>query len=236
MATPETIAASPAPQSRFLALWQNPVGKKAVMAVTGLALFLFSLGHVIGNLQVFKGPGDGGIRALDHYGELLRTSMPLLWTIRGGLLVMALLHVVAGVQLWLGKRAAREIDYQDYRPQVSTPASRTMIWSGLLILGFVVYHLLDLTIGVGGAPFEHGRVHDNLVNSLSRAGAAGFYVAAVIGLGFHLWHGLWSTTQSLGLAHRGVVGGIQKTAIFFAVAVTTLFAIIPLAVVFGLVS
>jgi len=74
------------------------------------------------------------------------------------------------------------------------------------------------------------------VNSLSRAGAAGFYVAAVIGLGFHLWHGLWSTTQSLGLAHRGVVGGIQKTAIFFAVAVTTLFAIIPLAVVFGLVS
>ena len=236
MATPETPASPAVPQSRFLALWQNPVGKKAVMAVTGIALFLFTIGHMAGNLQLFKAPGDDGVAALDHYGELLRTSMPLLWTIRIGLLVMALLHVVAGLQLWLLKRSAREVEYQDYRPQVSSVASRTMIWSGLLILGFLVYHLLDLTLGLGGAPFEHGRVHENLVNSLSRAAVSAVYVAAVIGLGFHLWHGLWSTTQSLGLAHRGVVGGVQKTAIFFAVVITVGFAIVPLAVVFGLVS
>ena len=236
MSSSETIAAAPpggpaAQPSRFLALWQNPVGKKAVMAVTGVLLFLFTLGHMAGNLQVFK-----GYPALDHYGELLRTSMPLLWTIRAGLLVLLLLHVVAGVQLWLAKRAARGVDYQDYRPQVSSVASRTMMWSGLLILGFAVYHVLDLTLGLGGAEFEHGKVHANLVASLSRAGVSAFYVAAVIGLGFHVWHGLWSVTQSLGLSHRGVVGATRRVAIALAVIVAVGFAAIPLAVVFGLVS
>jgi len=232
MSSTETIASPAVQQSRFLALWQNPVGKKAVMAVTGLVLFGFTLVHMAGNLQAFK-----GAEALNHYAELLRISMPFLWFTRIVLLTAVLLHVVAGVQLWLAKRAAREIAYQDYRPQVSSVASRSMMVSGILILGFVVVHLMDLTLGVGVAPtsFEEGAVHANLVASLSRGVMGAFYVTAVIGLGFHLWHGLWSITQTLGLSHRGVAPGIQKTAVFFAVLLACGFSAVPIAVLFGLV-
>jgi succinate dehydrogenase / fumarate reductase cytochrome b subunit len=229
----ETIARTAVQQSRFLALWQNPVGKKAVMAVTGVVLFGFTLVHMVGNLQAFK-----GAPALDHYAELLRISMPFLWTVRGILLASLLLHVVAAFQLWLAKRAARTIDYQDYRPQASSLASRTMMVSGLVILGFVAGHLMDLTVGTPGvatASFREGTVYANLVASLSRGAAGTIYVAAVIGLGFHLWHGLWSVTQSLGFAHRGVSAAIQRTAILLAVLLACGFAAVPIAVLLGLV-
>jgi len=234
-ATPAASATPPASatQSRFVALWQNPVGKKAVMAVTGLVLFGFTLVHMTGNLQAF-----GGSAKLDHYAELLRISMPFLWFTRIVLGVSVLLHVVAGLQLWLSKRAARTVDYQDYRPQTSSVASRTMLVSGLVLLGFVAGHLMDLTLGTPGlapAGFEHGRVYANLVASLSRGAAGTIYKVEVVGLGFHLWHGLSSVTQSLGFAHRGVTAVIQKTAIFFAVLLTCGFAAVPIAVLLGLV-
>ncbi|MFT3915501.1 MAG: succinate dehydrogenase cytochrome b subunit [Anaeromyxobacteraceae bacterium] len=237
MSSSETMASpggSAAPQSRFLALWLNPVGKKAVMAVTGVVLFVFTLVHMAGNLQAFK-----GAPALDHYAELLRVSMPFLWFTRIVLLTAFLLHVVAGAQLWFAKRAARAIPYQDYRPQVSSAASRGMMVSGLLILLFVLFHLADLTVGVPGVAtgdFREGSVFANLVASLSRGVVGAFYVAAVVGLGFHLWHGLWSVTQSLGFAHRDVAPGIQRAAIFFAVLLAVGFSAVPLAILFGLVA
>lgn len=232
MSSTETIASPAVQQSRFLALWQNPVGKKAVMAITGLVLFGFTLVHMAGNLQAFK-----GAEALNHYAELLRISMPFLWFTRIVLGTAFLLHVVAGVQLWLAKRAARAIPYQDYRPQVSSAASRSMMVTGIGILLFVVGHLMDLTLGVVVAPasFEHGAVFANLVASLSRGLAGVCYVAAVVALGFHLWHGLWSITQTLGLSHRGVAPGIQKTAVFLAVLLACGFSAVPIAVLFGLV-
>lgn len=234
MSTATESIAGPASQSRFLVLWQNPVAKKAVMAVTGLALFGFTLVHMAGNLQAFK-----GAPALDHYAELLRVSLPLLWTVRLILLASLLLHVLAAFQLWLAKRAARTVGYQDYRPQASSVASRSMMVSGLVILGFAAGHLMDLTFGTPGvAPraFEEGRVYANLVASLSRGAAGTLYVGAVIGLGFHLWHGLWSVTQSLGFAHRGVSAGIQRTAILLAVVLACGFAAVPIAVLLGIVG
>jgi succinate dehydrogenase / fumarate reductase cytochrome b subunit len=194
-------------------------------------LFLFVFVHMLGNLQAFAGP-----ETLNRYGELLRFEPALLWLVRLVLLLAVVVHAVAGIQLWLGRQRARPVGYQTYRPVVSSTSSRTMIWSGFLILGFVVYHLLDLTIGVANPDFKPGDVYHNVLASLGRGIAAGFYVLAMIGLGFHLWHGLWSMFQSLGLANRKVSLSIQKFAIGAAVVLTLGFSAVPLAVVFGLVG
>jgi len=230
--TTATESVAPAVRfSRLGALWRTAIGKKALMAVTGIVLFLFTVGHMAGNLQVFK-----GAEAINHYAELLRISMPFLWFVRIVLLVAVLVHAVAGIQLWLDRQKARPVGYQDFRPVVSSSASRTMIWSGLLILGFVVFHLLDLTVGVIHPGFEHGQVYANVLRSLGSIVGAGIYVISVIGLGFHLWHGLWSVTQSLGFANRGLSAGIQKFAIGASVLLTLLFAAVPLAVLIGIVQ
>jgi succinate dehydrogenase / fumarate reductase cytochrome b subunit len=230
MSTSVTPVSAPR-ASRLGALWNSAVGKKALMAVTGIVLFLFVLVHMIGNLQAFQ-----GAEKLDHYAELLRISPPFLWFTRIVLLVAALVHAVAGIQLWSERQRARPVAYQDFRPVVSSTASRTMIWSGLLILGFVVYHLLDLTIGVVHPNFQHGRVYANLVASLSRGIGFTIYLAAMIGLGFHLWHGLYSMFQSLGLSNRGTSVTIQKFAVAAAVIVMLGFSAVPLAVIVGLVG
>jgi succinate dehydrogenase / fumarate reductase cytochrome b subunit len=230
MSTSVTPVSAPR-ASRLGALWNSAVGKKALMAVTGIVLFLFVLVHMIGNLQAFQ-----GAEKLDHYAELLRISPPFLWFTRIVLLVAALVHAVAGIQLWSERQRARPVAYQDFRPVVSSTASRTMIWSGLLILGFVVYHLLDLTIGVVHPNFQHGRVYANLVASLSRGIGFTIYLVAMIGLGFHLWHGLYSMFQSLGLSNRGTSVTIQKFAVAAAVIVMLGFSAVPLAVIVGLVG
>ncbi|HSN92531.1 MAG TPA: succinate dehydrogenase cytochrome b subunit [Anaeromyxobacteraceae bacterium] len=226
-----TANAAPGPRvSRIGALWQNAVGRKALMAVTGIVLFLFVFVHMIGNLQAFQGPEQ-----LDHYAKLLRVSPGFLWFTRIVLLTAAAVHAWAGIQLWLERQAARPMAYQDYRPQASSVASRTMIWSGFLILGYVVYHLLDLTIGAANPDFREGEVFHNLVASLGRWMAGGFYVIAMIGLGFHLWHGLWSLFQSLGMSNRGLRPQIQKFAVAVAVILTLGFSAIPLAVLAGVI-
>ncbi len=115
-------------------------------------------------------------------------------------------------------------------------ASRTMIWSGFLILGFVVYHLLDLTFGVANPDFRQGDVFHNLLASLGRATAAIFYVVAVAGLGVHLWHGLWSMFQSLGVSNRAYTPGLKRFAVTFAVLLGIGFAAIPLAILFGVIG
>jgi succinate dehydrogenase / fumarate reductase cytochrome b subunit len=233
MAVAKTIdAEEPAPgrPSRLLAFWTSYIGKKALMAVSGLVLFLFVLVHMAANLQAFEGT------ALDRYAAKLRELPALLWATRGVLAVAALVHVIAGAQLWMARQRARAASYQEWRPAGSTPASRTMIWSGFLVLGFVVYHLLDLTFGAVNPDFREGAVLHNLVVSLSRGAAALFYVAAVVGLGFHLWHGLWSAFQSLGVSNRAFTPTLQRLAVAFAVLLTVGFAAVPLAVLFGLVG
>lgn len=225
------VLAPPARVSRLGLLWSSPVGKKALMAASGIVLFAFVLGHMVGNLQALEGPAR-----LNRYAELLRIEPPLLWTARLVLLAAALVHAIAGIQLWLARRDARPVEYRQYRPQASTPASRTMVWSGFLVLGFVVYHLLDLTFGVANPSFRPGDVFHNLVASLGRAAAAIFYVLAVAGLGVHLWHGLWSMFQSLGVSNRAYTPGLKRFAVTFAVLLGVGFAAIPLAVLFGVIG
>ncbi len=224
-------SASASHPSRLEAIWQSFIGKKALMAATGLVLFVYVLVHMLANLQAFEGAAR-----LDRYAEQLRVFPALLWAARLVLLAAAVVHVVAGLQLWGARQRARPVSYRGYHPRGSTPASRTMIWSGFLILGFLVYHLLDLTFGVANPDFREGEVFHNVVVSFGRGAAVLFYVVAVAGLGFHLWHGLWSAFQSLGISNRAFTPVIQRFAAAFATIIAVGFAAVPLAVLLGLLG
>ncbi len=228
---PQIVTAAAGAPTRLGSLWRSAIGRMALMAVTGLVLFVYVLVHMLANLQAFEGPGP-----LDRYGERLRVFPTLLWTARGVLLVAALVHVIAGIDLWAERRRTRPVTYETYTPTGSTPAARTMIWSGFLVLGFLVYHLLDLTFGVVNPDFRPGEILHNVVVSFSRGAAAVFYVVAVAGLGFHLWHGLYSSLSSLGLSNRAFTPGVKRLAAAFGTIIAVGFAAVPLAVLFGLVG
>jgi succinate dehydrogenase / fumarate reductase cytochrome b subunit len=208
--------------SWFTDLYRSAVGKKAVMAVTGILLFGFIVLHLIGNLKLYE-PGmyrgslcaaglpcdpSGNAHYLDAYGYFLRhvgePALPAygaLWIVRAVLIVAVLLHIWAAWQLTRMARAARPRGYAS-RPKIHTTyASRTMRWGGVIILLFVIYHLLDFTAGVVNPGFQEGAVHRNVVASFSVWYVALFYILAQVALGFHLYHGLWSLFQSLGWSH-----------------------------------
>jgi succinate dehydrogenase / fumarate reductase cytochrome b subunit len=230
-AAPQTAVAPEDRAQRSGTLWRSHIGKKALMAVTGLVLFVYVVVHMLANLQAFAGAAR-----LDHYAAQLRVFPALLWTARLVLLAAVLVHLTAGIELWAERHRARPVSYRDHAPVGSTPASRTMIWSGLLILGFVVYHLLDLTFGVANPDFREGQVFHNVIVSFGRGAAVLFYVAAVVGLGFHLWHGLFSAFQSLGATNRAFTPGIRRAAAAVATLLAVGFSAVPLAVLFGLVG
>jgi len=217
--------------SRLGLLWQSTVGKKALMALTGAILFLYVFFHLLGNLQVFAGPEQ-----IDAYARLLHVSPQILWTVRVVLLAAVLVHVVAGVSLWYRARSARPEGYAEYRAGASSTASRTMIWSGLLLFAFVVYHLLDLTVGVANPDFREGEVFHNIVVTFGRGAGVLAYLLAMVGLGFHLWHGVYSMFQSLGLSNRRLTPSVKRFAAAVSVILALGFASIPIAVLVGLVG
>lgn len=198
------------------------------MAVSGCILFLFVLGHLLGNLQIYEGP-----QKLNHYAVLLRTEPALLWAVRVVLLVMVLLHIWSSVQLAVRNTGARPVGYQKKKATGSSYASRTMYWSGPIILAFVIYHLLDLTFGTVNPHFEPGNVYGNVLASFQVIPVAVFYIIAMVLLCMHLYHGLWSMFQSLGIAHPRYTPMLRRGA----AAVATLIAIgnisIPVAVLSG---
>jgi succinate dehydrogenase / fumarate reductase cytochrome b subunit len=233
MATAVKDLANPVPRraSRLGLLWRSTVGKKAIMAATGAVLGLYVFFHLLGNLQVFAGASQ-----IDAYARLLHVSPPFLWTVRVILLAAFLAHVVAGVQLWFRAKRARPIAYAEYRPGASSTASRTMIWSGVLLFAFVVYHVLDLTVGVIHPGYEEGAVYHNLVVGFGQLTGVVAYLVAMIALGFHLWHGVYSMFQSLGLSSRRLTPQVQKFAAGLATVLALGFSSIPLAVLIGLVG
>jgi succinate dehydrogenase / fumarate reductase cytochrome b subunit len=176
----------------------SSIGKKVVMAVTGLALLGFVVMHMIGNLQVYLGPA-----AINEYGVFLREVLhgTGLWIARAGLLVAAALHVWAAWSLTRMNQKARPRGYREKEHRESTYASRTMRWSGVIVLLFIVYHLMHFTWGNVHPDFIPGDVYHNVVVGLRRVGPAAFYIAAMLALGLHLYHGVWSFLQTLGLSH-----------------------------------
>ncbi|MGH9668314.1 MAG: succinate dehydrogenase cytochrome b subunit [Bryobacteraceae bacterium] len=211
--------------------WQSTLGKKAVMAVSGVILFAFVVGHLLGNLQIYEGP-----EKINSYARFLRSMPSLLWSVRGILLLMVVLHIWASVQLALSEREARPAAYQRRQPIASTYASRTMYWSGPIILAFIVYHLLEFTFGVGGTPYQEGNVYANVIAGFRVPVVSGFYIVAMLLLGLHLSHGLWSMFQSLGFAHPRYTPAIRKIAKLAAWLIVVGNISIPVAVLAGFLS
>lgn len=180
------------------ALFDSSIGKKVIMAVTGLVLFGFVIGHMIGNLQVFLGS-----KVLNDYSVFLHgfAHGAGIWVARAVLLASVLLHIWSAYSLTAANRAARPVGYREWKARESTYASRTMRWSGVLIAAFVVYHLLHFTTGTLHPDFIPGDVYHNVVVGLRQVPAAIFYMIAMVALGFHLYHGAWSMLQTLGLNH-----------------------------------
>jgi succinate dehydrogenase / fumarate reductase cytochrome b subunit len=176
----------------------STIGKKVVMAVTGLILFGFVIGHMIGNLQVFLGP-----KVLNDYSIFLREFAhgAGIWVARAVLLAAVILHIWSAYALTMMNRAARPQGYREWNARESTYASRTMRWSGVLVLAFIVYHLLHFTTGTVHPDFIPGDVYHNVITGLRVVPAAIFYLVAMVALGMHLYHGSWSMLQTLGLNH-----------------------------------
>jgi succinate dehydrogenase / fumarate reductase cytochrome b subunit len=217
--------------------YRTAMGKKAVMAVTGIALFGFVLGHLVGNLKLYMGPEH-----LDHYAEALRelgapffARGQVLWIVRLGLLAALAVHVHAAVTLTLLNRRARPKSYVKTTPQASTYASRTMIWGGAVIALFVVYHLLHFTTGDVHPDFEPGAVYHNVVTGFLNPWVSAFYVAAQIALGLHLYHGLWSLFQTLGWNGPRVNVFRRRMAAVLAVVICAGNVSFPIAVLAGAV-
>jgi succinate dehydrogenase / fumarate reductase cytochrome b subunit len=182
--------------SRLGTLWQSSVGKKAVMAVTGLVLVAYLISHVLANLLVFDGPDR-----INRYAALLHGTGGALWGARLVLLTAAVLHILAAVQLTLRSRAARPQPYAGGRePQASTLAGRTIRWGGALILIFLVYHVLHFTTGAAHPDFVDLNPYHNVSTGFRSPWVAGFYLLAMMAVGLHLYHGLWSSGRSLGVS------------------------------------
>jgi succinate dehydrogenase / fumarate reductase, cytochrome b subunit len=199
--------------------YRSAVGKKWVMAVTGVILMGFIITHLIGNLKFYLSKEE-----INLYGEALR-DMPghllprtfLLWTIRSVLIVAFALHLHAAYGLTVINRKARPDRYQSKRDYVAADfASRTMRWTGIIVLLYLVFHLMDLTWGNANAQFVRGDPYNNLVYSLQRPAAAIAYGVANLALGFHLYHGAWSMFQSMGINNPRINKLRRSFAIGFA--------------------
>jgi succinate dehydrogenase / fumarate reductase cytochrome b subunit len=210
--------------------YDSTIGKKVIMALTGAILFGFLIGHMLGNLQVFLGR-----EVMNHYAETLHGNLPLLWGVRILVLISVLLHAWAAVQLTALKAAARPVPYVKPGNVQGTAGSRTMMLSGPVIALFVIGHLLHLTTGTIHPQFVELHAYENVVNGFSNPIASGLYIIAMILVGFHLSHGIWSMFQSVGFSHPRYTPLIKKFSGIFAWVLIAGFISVPIAVLAGLV-
>lgn len=219
--------------------WASSVGKKQIVAVTGVVLILFVITHMLGNLKAFEGNAE----AIDLYSEYLRTiGEPVvpkngaLWALRVILLASFVVHIVAVAQLAARNRAARPAGT---RPAVikRSFSTRTMQAGGVILLLFVIFHILHLTTGtIDPGSFEEGAVFHNLNAAFEHWYFVAIYLIAVVALGFHLRHAVWSFFQTGGWDKPNRNPTFRRLATFTAVAVTVGFATLPLAFFFGVIG
>jgi len=219
--------------------YRSAVGKKWVMALTGLMIIGFVFFHAIGNLKVYLGAEE-----FNHYGEFLRELLvPLfprtvvLWLARGGLVTAFALHIHSAYGLTLMNRRANGPGYVQSRDwQAATAASRSMRWTGVVIGLFIVFHLADLTWGTVNPDFVRGDVYRNFVATFSRPPVAVIYVVANLALGVHLFHGAWSMFQSLGLNNPRWNSWRRAFAVGVAALIAGMNIMFPISVLTGMVS
>jgi succinate dehydrogenase / fumarate reductase cytochrome b subunit len=222
----------------IVVLWGTMVGKKVVMAVTGVVLVGFVIAHMAGNIKIFIGQDvfDKYAAFLREMGEPLLPYSTLLWVARVILLVSVILHIVAAVELTLMNRSARRLGYQHRKSAAATFGSLTMRWSGVLLAIFIVYHLLHLTLGfVGFKPgeFDHVKVYQNVVAGFSVWYVSAFYILSMAALCLHLDHGVWSTLQTLGLNDARSSKVFRMLSRGVAILVFAGFISVPVAILAG---
>jgi succinate dehydrogenase / fumarate reductase cytochrome b subunit len=230
-----------------LDFYSTAVGKKYVMAITGIIGIGFVIGHMVGNLKMYLGVvNDNGrnVYDIDVYGEFLRELLvPILprtyflWILRLVLIGALVLHVHAAYTLTILNRRARPVKYQSARDyQVANFASRTMRWTGIIVVLFLFWHLADLTWGWFNPGFERGAVYRNLDASLSRVPVAVLYIVANIALGIHLFHGTWSLFQSMGWNNPKFNQWRRGLATAIATAIVVGNVSFPIAVLSGVIE
>jgi succinate dehydrogenase / fumarate reductase, cytochrome b subunit len=217
-----------------------PIGKKAIMALTGAILFGYVVAHLIGNLQIFSPDRD----QINHYAGFLHDphNLVLLWLARLILLAAVILHIVASTQLWNLNRAARPSRYRKKADVPTSYASRTMKWSGPIVGAFVIFHILHLT---AGRVLELRDVNNNLatpdvrynvIAGFQNYGVSAFYIIAMILLCMHLYHGIWSMFQSLGISHPKYTPKLKQASAWVAILIAIGNCSIPIAVMTGLLT
>ncbi|RJP25330.1 MAG: succinate:quinone oxidoreductase [Candidatus Omnitrophota bacterium] len=218
--------------------WISSIGRKILMAVTGVLLLLFIFGHMVGNLQIFI-----GAEALNRYAAFLQGLGELLWVIRFGLLVVFVVHIILSIQLTLENRSARPIKYRCEDTVQASLASRTMIWTGLLVLGFIILHILHFTMGVLQPEIFHEMhtkeppdVYSIVVMGFQNIGFASFYILLMICLGFHVSHAIMSACETLGLNHSKYHPTVTKLSVILGWVIAVGYIVVPLSVLVGLVN
>jgi succinate dehydrogenase / fumarate reductase cytochrome b subunit len=226
------------PIHRAVRFYEAPIGKKAVMAITGVMLVGYVFAHLLGNLQIYSADAE----QINRYAAFLHNpqNAAALWAARSVLLLAVALHIVASVQLWLQNRAARPVGYVKKADLPTSYAARTMIWSGPIVGAFVIFHVLHLTAGAVLPLRELGPnmpdVRSNVITGFSNPWIAGFYILAMILLCLHLYHGMWSMFQSLGISHPRYTPIVKRAATVLAILVAVGNCSIPIAVLTGLLT
>jgi succinate dehydrogenase / fumarate reductase cytochrome b subunit len=222
--------------NRSIGFYDSTIGKKVVMAVTGVILFGYVLGHLIGNLQIYSPDPE----QINNYAKFLHSHDIMLWGVRVLLLVSVVLHITASVQLWRLKQKARPEGYVKKDDLPTSYAARTMIWSGPIILAFVIFHVLHLTVGsvlpLNTTAAGEMNVRANVISGFQHPTVAIFYIVAMALLCMHLYHGLWSMFQSLGINHPRYTPILKKFAAAFAWFVAIGNISIPVMVMLGVLA
>lgn len=217
--------------SKFLT---SSIGQKIVMSLTGLFLMVFLIVHLLGNLQLIK---DDGGEAFNLYAYFM-THNPLIKTVSYLLYASILLHAVQGILLWRRNRAARgEQVYAVRYARASERASRNMAWIGIVIFIFIVLHMYQfwfqmhwgnlVYLEYEGSPHPVKDLYSLVAKSYENIGFVLFYVLCMAVVGYHLWHGFWSSFQTLGISHRKYTGLIKTIGMIYSIGVSALFALIP---------
>ncbi|WP_460683375.1 succinate dehydrogenase cytochrome b subunit [Modestobacter lapidis] len=218
--------------------FSSSVVKKAVMAVSGIIMILYLIAHMIGNLKAFSGAESfneysGWIRTI---GEPAVPTQTVLWIIRLVLLASVVAHFWAAYSLWAQARRARPVAYVTKKRVQQSFASRTLRWGGTIILLFIIWHILDLTVGAVNPAGGDTTPYERLIASFSNIPITLFYVVSMLLLGLHLRHGIWSAMQSLGQTNRRRERSVNALAYVVATVLTAGFLLVPLSIAFGLID
>jgi succinate dehydrogenase / fumarate reductase cytochrome b subunit len=234
---PKTTAPAGYRPGRIRALWRTTIGKKYVVAITGVIMAVWLVLHMLGNLKAFGGPGPaGGQSAVDHYSHWLRTAFGpvfpknvVLWIVRAIVLSAIVLHIIAITQLWIRNHNARPAGYRSPKRVRSTISARTMYFTGPAILAFIVFHILHFTTRtIHPTRMAEGQVYANMDHAFAKWWLVLIYVAAVTLLGMHLWHSLWSSAQTTGLDNPDRNWFWRRLAAVVSVTVAAGFAAVPI--------